>query len=77
MCGITGLVFKSSEINVDRARNVVSSMLDRIQHRGPDGTGVWVSPEKTVVLGHKRLAIIDLSDSASQPMVNSNNNISI
>ena len=77
MCGITGLVFKSSEINVDRARSVVSSMLDRIQHRGPDGTGVWVSPEKTVVLGHKRLAIIDLSDSASQPMVNSNNNISI
>ena len=40
-----------------------------IAHRGPDGSGQWVSEENYVGLAHRRLAIIDLSDSAAQPMV--------
>lgn len=44
--------------------------LDRVAHRGPDGTGwrVFDSPAGPVVLGHRRLAILDLSDRAAQPM---------
>jgi asparagine synthase (glutamine-hydrolysing) len=43
-------------------------MMDLIAHRGPDGGGLWTSPESTVGLGHRRLSIIDLSDAAAQPM---------
>ena len=39
-------------------------------HRGPDGAGIWLSPDRMVGLGHRRLSIIDLATSASQPMPN-------
>lgn len=64
MCGIAGL------INLDGAPAsppVLQSMTDAIAHRGPDGEGHWV--EGPVGLGHRRLAIIDLSPLAHQPMV--------
>jgi len=64
MCGVAGL------IHIDRS--VVSAatlqrMTDAIAHRGPDGQGHWI--EGPVGLGHRRLAIIDLSDAGRQPMV--------
>src|ERR1017187_5792926 len=65
MCGITGL------INLDSAPvlpAVLKRMTDAIAHRGPDGEGHWI--EGNVGLGHRRLAIIDLSPAAHQPMVN-------
>ena len=46
---------------------VMKSMTDVIKHRGPDGEGTWT--EGNVGLGHRRLAIIDLSDAGSQPMI--------
>ncbi len=42
-------------------------MIDRLAHRGPDGSGVWSAPG--VVLGHRRLSILDLSHAADEPMV--------
>ena len=41
-----------------------------MKHRGPDGAGNWISPDRHVGFGHRRLSIIDLSESAAQPMCN-------
>ena len=64
MCGITGL------INLNGAPIspvILQKMTDAIVHRGPDGEGHWV--EGNVGLGHRRLAIIDLSPAGHQPMI--------
>lgn len=50
-------------------------MLSTLQHRGPDGEGVFISPDRKIALGHKRLSFIDLSDNGKQPFINSNNKI--
>ncbi len=46
-------------------------MAEAIQHRGPDSGGVWCDPEAGVALGHRRLAVIDLTDCGHQPMISS------
>ena len=46
------------------------AMRDTIAHRGPDAAGIWSSPGGSVVLGHRRLAILDLSTTGAQPMEN-------
>jgi asparagine synthase (glutamine-hydrolysing) len=61
MCGIAGIV--GSQASAELAQ----SMAQRIQHRGPDGEGLWTEPG--VALSHRRLAIQDLTDAGSQPMV--------
>jgi len=61
MCGIAGIVGRGA----NDAR--VKAMCGRLVHRGPDGAGVWKSDG--AVLGHRRLAILDLSDAGLQPMV--------
>ena len=43
-------------------------MADALAHRGPDGGGHWQHEEENVLLGHRRLSIIDLSDAGRQPM---------
>jgi asparagine synthase (glutamine-hydrolysing) len=45
-------------------------MRDAIKHRGPDDAGLWTSPDGRVVLGHRRLSIVDLSPAGHQPMSN-------
>ncbi len=45
-------------------------MADAMEHRGPDGDGVWVADDVRVGFSHRRLAIIDLSTNAAQPMRN-------
>lgn len=64
MCGIAGIFHPDVPKPVDPAR--VKAMADALAHRGPDGSGVWVGPG--VGLGHRRLAIIDLSEGGAQPM---------
>ena len=64
MCGIAGIFdFRK---NIDPLR--VKKMTDSIAWRGPDGEGLWQSPSKKLVLGHRRLSIIDLSEAGAQPM---------
>lgn len=65
MCGIAGLV--SEKASQERA----SAMAEALVHRGPDESGIWVSTSGRVAFGHRRLSIIDLSNAASQPMVDS------
>jgi asparagine synthase (glutamine-hydrolysing) len=64
MCGITGLLHLD-DAPVSPA--VLQRMTDAVSHRGPDGEGAWI--EGNVGLGHRRLAIIDLSPAGHQPMV--------
>jgi asparagine synthase (glutamine-hydrolysing) len=66
MCAICGIVdYKGNRLEqADGA--VLSPVLDAMRHRGPDGRGIFCKPP--VVLGANRLAIMDLTDGASQPM---------
>lgn len=63
MCGIAGAIYGGFN------RNSATAALDCLSNRGPDGSGVFL--DNDVVLVHARLSIIDLSDSAAQPMVSS------
>jgi asparagine synthase (glutamine-hydrolysing) len=65
MCGIAGQFCYGSTLP-DRA--LLETMSERLAHRGPDGKGMYVSGP--VGLAHRRLAIIDLSDDARQPLAN-------
>ena len=48
-------------------------MTNVLKHRGPNASGYWSSERDNIYLGHRRLSIIDLSDSANQPMSSSEN----
>src|SRR5436305_11583848 len=67
MCGIAG-AFRFSPGNAPDISAVVSRLNDLQSRRGPDGTGLWSSNDNRVVLGHRRLAIIDTSSAGAQPM---------
>lgn len=73
MCGIVGLFSPDSKITLtdDQFRQI----RDEMTHRGPDGAGHWRSDCSRVLLGHRRLSIIDLHTVASQPMCNEDGQI--
>lgn len=64
MCGIAGMVGSGARVH----EGVVKRMLASMAHRGPDGEGIYISPSGLCVLGHRRLAILDLTEHAAQPM---------
>jgi asparagine synthase (glutamine-hydrolysing) len=64
MCGVAGFAGIGSR---DNALARLKAMTDRLVHRGPDGEGRWLDPERLVALGHRRLAIID-PEGGFQPM---------
>ena len=63
MCGIAGIV---------ATRPVNPQAVERMnvlqEHRGPDDSGLWSSEDKNIILGHRRLSIIDTSSAGHQPM---------
>ena len=66
MCGIVGYVGRAGVLSSD----LMVAMRDKIAHRGPDAAGIWSASDGSVVLGHRRLAILDLSATGAQPMEN-------
>lgn len=67
MCGIAGLCNWG-----DSWKQNIERMNERMYHRGPDAGGIWASDDHTLVLGHRRLSIVDLTPSGAQPMESHN-----
>jgi asparagine synthase (glutamine-hydrolysing) len=69
MCGIAGILGRVAGPN----RAALKRMSDALAHRGPDGEGFWEAPPDArgwgAMLAHRRLSILDLSNAASQPMI--------
>ena len=72
MCGITGFI-STNNLTQNETKTVINNMASTLSHRGPDDTGCWNSESDQVALGHKRLAILDLTTSGHQPMISSSN----
>ena len=70
MCGIAGLLYPDSLSSPGPARlgEMLTAMNSAMAHRGPDGADIWCADGGQVGLAHRRLAIIDLSPDAAQPM---------
>ena len=66
MCGIAGFI----DFHKKSTKSNIQSMIDPLNHRGPDGDGVSLFKSKNAIIGfgHKRLSIIDLSQAGKQPM---------
>ncbi len=75
MCGICGMMaYKSA-----KARDIgaLRDLRERMANRGPDGKGEWISANGAAWLGHRRLAIMDLSERGSQPMVTADGRLAV
>jgi asparagine synthase (glutamine-hydrolysing) len=68
MCGFAGFLDASAPIAERELRARAAAMAGRLLHRGPDAAGEWVDPAAGIALGHRRLAILDLSPNGHQPM---------
>jgi len=65
MCGVVGLLAPGRrELGAD-----IDRMSASVAHRGPDDHGRWLDPDAGIALGHRRLAVVDLSAAGQQPMV--------
>jgi asparagine synthase (glutamine-hydrolysing) len=67
VCGVAGaFAFDRAARPINPA--IVSRLNERQRRRGPDGAGLWAADDKRVVLGNRRLAIVDRGGGGSQPM---------
>ena len=73
MCGILGFALDKNNIS----QETFSDALEMLNHRGPDHTGISFNKDLKIAMGHKRLAIIDLSIKGAQPMSDSSEKIQI
>jgi asparagine synthase (glutamine-hydrolysing) len=69
MCGIAGLIVHPLAGDGAALSARAGAMADRIAHRGPDGSGVWVDAAAGLALSHRRLAVIDVTPTGAQPML--------
>lgn len=70
MCGITGF-WQPNNFSAGATHSIAEKMADRIAHRGPDDTGVWIDEKTGIALAHRRLSILDLTPAGHQPMISS------
>ena len=68
MCGIAGMIDRRGATSQETLQEIGRAMADSLLHRGPDAGGVWADAAGGVTLGHRRLAIIDLTPGGAQPM---------
>lgn len=68
MCGIVGFIDASGTSSSTELTETIIPMRQSLAHRGPDDAGFWVDTAASVALGHRRLAVLDLSDAGRQPM---------
>lgn len=73
MCGICGIL--NIENDQEITDEIVISMRDSMIHRGPDDAGIYLTPDRNMGLGHRRLSILDLSLNGRQPMTNEDGSI--
>jgi asparagine synthase (glutamine-hydrolysing) len=66
MCGIGGIL--SDDYSQEKLEKLLQRVQSRLQHRGPDDRGIYISTDCTAALTHTRLSIIDLSPAGHQPM---------
>ncbi len=66
MCGIAAIFSYRDGRPVSESE--LLAIRDRMTSRGPDGAGIWISPDRSAGLAHRRLSILDLSPSGAQPM---------
>ncbi len=69
MCGFVGFLGDAGQLADDDGKAYLKRMADTIVHRGPDDAGYWCDADRKIGLGHRRLAIVDLSPAGHQPMV--------
>lgn len=74
MCGINGIFAYHYAANpVDRVE--LARTRDHMAARGPDAAGIWVANDERIGFGHRRLAIIDLSEGGAQPMASADGSL--
>jgi len=74
VCGICG-IFNYAGTNFEVTTELITDMRDTMIHRGPDDAGIYISPDRKLGLGHRRLSIIDLSAMGCQPMCNEDGSV--
>jgi asparagine synthase (glutamine-hydrolysing) len=65
MCGLSGFLDPACDRN---GETHLRAMTATLSHRGPDDSGVWLDAETGIGLGHRRLAIVDITEAGHQPM---------
>lgn len=68
MCGLAGVLDTSRSTADADLGAICAGMADAVRHRGPDAEGVWTDASAGIGLGHRRLAVLDLTETGSQPM---------
>ncbi len=76
MCGLAGY-YNISRSSFSVNKTLLHKMQQAIAHRGPDSAGIWVSQDYQLGLAHRRLSIVDLSNAATQPMIDKDNTVVI
>jgi len=74
MCGVVGILLASRSADPRRLA-AVEAMATTLRHRGPDGSGIWIDRDAGIALGHRRLAIVDLTEAGGQPMLSHGGNL--
>jgi len=67
MCGLAGF-YPSTLSSRDSSGQLIQTMVDTLNHRGPDDSGIWLDSNNSIALGHRRLSILDISRAGHQPM---------